>query len=397
MRGSALLPVTAQAAVRIRAVTELTRVLIRQRTSTARRTERRHQDAYYRDLWIDAAAHVGADAHALDDGALEVTLGTSVVRVRGTHCSIDDREVLQRAGDKVLVHRLLGEAGLPAPEHVTFTLAEFERAREFLAGVPGDCVVKPGQDSAAGSGVTTLVRSPRDLVAAAAVAAGVGARSSRVARAKGRVCRLAVTYGQLAAVPLLIERQVVGGNYRLLYLDGELVDAIRRGVPSVVGDGRSNVGDLVERLNAHRLRAGGVIGQSLVRRDLDCERTLADQGLTFASVPAAGVEVRIKTTINQSAADTNHPARHELCASIVEQAARAAEIVGVRWAGVDVITPDPTVALARSGGRILEVNTTPGLAMHHHGRPGQVEPAKVLLERLLGSAPAAPVRAEGAR
>ena len=377
---------TTDAAVRLRAAAELTRGIVRQRLSTIRRTERQQQSAYYRRLWQEVAAKLGARIRTVEDGYFEITLDALTVRVRNTHIGIDGRDVLQRAGDKVLCHRLLTEAGLSAPEHEVFTLATFDRARRFLAASTGDCVVKPGQDSSAGSGVTTLVRTPRDLVRAAAEAAQVGARSGRAARGAGRVRRITATYGQLAEVPLLIERQVPGGNYRLLFLDGELVDAIRRGVPSVVGDGESTVAELFEMLNADRIRAGGVIGQSLVKYDLDSERTLAVQGLTMSSVPAPGRVVRIKTTINSSAADTNAPARDELCEAIVADAARAAELVGVRWAGVDVLTPDPAVPLAESGGRILEVNTTPGLAMHYHGKPGQVDPAKELLLRLAAKA-----------
>ncbi|MGD9528168.1 hypothetical protein [Pseudonocardia sp.] len=380
------MPTTTGAAVRLRAAADLTRGIVRQRVSTIRRTERQQQNAYYRSLWHEVAAGLGADVRPVENGYLEVTLGALTTRVRNTHCAIDGREVLQRAGDKILVHRLLGEAGLAAPEHETFTLATFDGALRFLAASPGDCVVKPGQDSSAGSGVTTLVRTPRDLVRAAAEAAQVGARSSRRARSAGRVKRITATYAQLADVPLLIERQVQGGNYRLLFLDGELVDAIRRGVPSVVGDGESTVEQLMEKVNADRLRAGGVIGQSLVKYDLDSERTLADQGLAASSVPAVGRIVRIKTTINASAADTNAPARDELCAAIVAEAAQAAALVGVRWAGVDVLTPDPSVPLAEGGGRVLEVNTTPGLAMHYHGKPGQVDVARELLVRLAAQA-----------
>lgn len=369
-------------AVRARAAVALARSQLRVRTSVERREETRHRTAYYRRLWTAAAAHVGAPVRELADGTLEIGLGTGPVRVRGPYCSIESRETLRRAGDKTLVHRLLAEAGLPAPEHRVFTLADLGPALRFLAAAPAACVVKPALDGAAGFGVTTQVRTPGDLVRAAAVAAEVGVRCAPGPRPGGRLRRHTALYGALGTVPLLIERQVPGENYRLLYLDGELVDAIRRGVPSVVGDGRTTVRELLRRANAERLRAGGSAGQLLVSSDLDSERTLADQGLTAASVPAAGVLVRLQTKINQTAAETNHPARRELCASILQQGARAAEIVGARWAGVDVITPDPTVPLGRCGGRILEVNTTPGLAMHEHGRPGAVDPATVLLRRL---------------
>jgi hypothetical protein len=40
---------------------------------------------------------------------------------------------------------------------------------------------------------------------------------------------------------LLIERAVPGEEYRFLFLDGELLDVIRRRSTRVVGDGRSSV------------------------------------------------------------------------------------------------------------------------------------------------------------
>lgn len=370
----------------VRAAVELATQLLRNRISPSRRAARRHHAEYYRDLWIAAAAHVGAPVRALPSGELELTLGSGTVRVRGTYCSIDGQEVLDRAGDKTIVHRLLAENGLPMPAYCTFTLADIERAGRFLADAPGDCVVKPSQDGAAGLGVTTRVHEPRDLHRAAVLAAAAGARSRRPGRADAPMRRLVGMLSRLGDVPLLIEHQVGGENYRLLYLDGVLVDALRRGAPTVVGDGHTTVGGLLERLNDGRLRAGGQRAQMLVTRDLDCERTLAGQDLTFASVPEAGETVRIKTTINENAPDNNHPVVDRLGASIVEQGARAAATVGARWAGVDIITADPGVPLERSGGCILEVNTTPGLAMHHHGRPGAVEPARLLLTHLSGAA-----------
>jgi len=68
----------------------------------------------------------------------------------------------------------------------------------------------------------------------------------------------------------------------------------------------------------------------------------------------------------------------------MEDAALAATIAGTRLVGVDVITADPTLPLARSGGCILEINTTPGLVYHYHQRAGQIHVARVILERLIG-------------
>jgi cyanophycin synthetase len=373
-------------ALRVRAAGRLAWLLAHGAFSPARRAARRHHRDFYRRLWTSAAASLGLAVRDLGHGRLEIDVGTRRLEVRGTHCSIDDPATLARAGDKVLVHRLLAERGLPMPAHAAFTLADLEPARRFLDAAPGACVVKPGVDGAVGRGVVTGLRHEADLGPAAAAAAAVGARASRRARTGARIARLARMMGDVPRVPLLIEHQIPGENYRLLYLDGVLIDAIRRASPTLAGDGRHRVRELVERLNAERLRGGGKRAQMLVSTDLDYERTVRAQGLTPDSIPAAGAVVRLKTTINESAPEHNHPARDELCAAVVEQGALAAATVGARWAGVDIITADPAVPLEAAGGVVLEVNTTPGLAMHLHGRPGQADPAVALLSGLAGRA-----------
>lgn len=370
--------------LRLRGVGQLAWLLTRGAFSPSRRAARRQQREYYRRLWIGAATTVGVGIRDLGDGRLEIDLGDTRLEVRGTRCSIDDRATLDRAGDKVLVHRLLAERGVPMPTYEVFTLADLGPARRFLAAAPGACVVKPGVDGAVGRGVVTGLRHDADLIPAAVSAAAVGARVSRRGRTGTVVARLARMMGDVHRVPLLIEHQVPGENYRLLYLDGVLIDAIRRGSPTLAGDGRHRVAELVARMNAERLKGNGQRAQMLVSTDLDYERTVRAQGLTPDSIPASGEVVRLKTTINESAPENTHPARDALCAAIVEQAALAATTVGARWAGVDIITTDPAVALEQSGGVVVEVNTTPGLSMHLHGRPGQVDPAVALLRSLAG-------------
>ena len=370
--------------LRLRAAGQLAWMLARSTLSPARRVARREHRAYYRRLWTDAAATVGVPVRDLGDGRLEIDLGAERIEVRGTRCSIDDPATLDRAGDKVLVHRLLGERGVPMPTWDVFTLADLGPARRFLRAAPGACVVKPAVDGAVGRGVVTGLRHQEELAPAAVAAAAVGARASRRSRTGTVAARLARMVADVHRVPLLIEHQVPGENYRLLYLDGVLIDAIRRGSPTLAGDGHHRVEELVNRMNAERLRVGGRHGQMLVSTDLDYERTVAAQGLTPDSVPASGAVVRLKTTINESAPENSRPARDELCAAIIEQAAVAAATVGARWAGVDIITVDPSVALEQAGGVVVEVNTTPGLSMHFHGRPGEVNPAVALLRGLAG-------------
>ena len=164
---------------------------------------------------------------------------------------------------------------------------------------------------------------------------------------------------------LLIEEQGVGDNLRLLYLDGRLLDAVRRRPPSVVGDGWSTIGRLVQRINQRRLKAGYELAIVMLSHDLDMQRTLARQGLSLRSVPSEGQRVVLKTVINDNMREENERVTDRLCPKIVEVGERAARAVGVRLAGVDVLTPALGVGLDEAGGVILEINIGPGYQYHY--------------------------------
>jgi cyanophycin synthetase len=327
-----------------------------------RRAAGKHLTEFYDRVWREAAAHLGATYTPLGSGIAEILLGGIQTRVMGYTCPIDDPVTLAVAGDRPLTHQLLVKAGLMIPRFSVFTLKEMTRAVDFMESVCGDCVVKPARGTGGGRGVTTGIRCRSDLALAAAAAA---------------------VYGD----DLLIEEQLDGANYRLLYLDGELLDAYVRQPPSIVGDGRSTVARLVRRANSDRLSRGTGLSQVLLTIDLDMRRTLAKQGLSLRSVPPAGAVVTLKTVVNENCGADNATATHLLCDSIIADGARAADALQVRFAGVDVVTLDPGSPLNEAGGAILEVNTTPGFYYHYHKREGAFPVAVHLLKKLLADHP----------
>lgn len=323
-----------------------------------RRESDRHRVAFYDRAWQKAAEELGATFKPLGAGISEIALGDFRTRVIENTCAIDDPVTLAVLADKPLTYRVAQAEGVPVAPHATFTLGTVARAAEFLARAGGDCVVKPAAGTGGGRGVATGIRAPFQLARAAAAAA---------------------VYGD----ELLIERQVAGDNYRLLYLDGELVDAFVRAAPAVTADGRSSVAKLVRDANDARLRAAGGRSQVLLSVDLDMRRTLAKQGLTLRSVPTAGTRVTLKTVVNENDGADNACAMDRLSAAVVEQCARVVRALGVRLAGVDVITPDPALPLRGAGGVLLEVNAPPNFYYHYHKRGGAFPVALHVLRKLL--------------
>jgi cyanophycin synthetase len=102
-----------------------------------------------------------------------------------------------------------------------------------------------------------------------------------------------------------------------------------------------------------------------LRIDLDCILTLEAAGLTVRSVLPAGTTVPVKEVVNQNTIEDNETVREQIAEGLVDEARAAAELIGVRLAGVDVVTADLSRPLADSGGAILEVNCPPGLHFHY--------------------------------
>ena len=335
------------------------------RTRPAVRQAKRQRADFYREAWESAAAAKGATVRRLTDDLLELTLDGDRIRVFRNYTPLDDPNTLRLAGDKALVLKLLEEAELPVTVHRTFRMKNLTPALEFLADSDSPCVVKPAGGTGAGQGVTT----------------GIGKRSQLV--------RAAMSTGVLPGKTLLIEREVPGENYRLLFLDGELLDAVRRRAPSVTGDGSSSIRKLIERSNEERLERGVAVAQTVLEIDRDLRQTLDRQGLTLDQVPDAGTEVTLKTAINSNSAAENESVLNEVCAAIVASAARAVELVGARLAGVDIITTDLASSLEESGGVILEINTTPGFHFHYHRRGVPLPVAEHVLDAAYATDPAA--------
>jgi D-alanine-D-alanine ligase-like ATP-grasp enzyme len=297
----------------------------------------------YDEIWGEAAAAVGAQVEPLGYGCTRIHRGERTTTTWFHNVQLDDPVTLRVALDKRLSHQLLSGAGVPPLEHLEFSVCDLGPAHAAMEEAPGaHFVVKPAAGTSGGAGVICAVDSRADLARAALHAGGLSKK-------------------------LLLERRVRGDEYRFLLLDGELLDVIRRRPPSVVGDGRSTVRGLIEAENARRAAGRGEAGPVALDVTLDCILTLDAQGLRLASVPAAGRVVQVRAAANANApSDNTTVPRSEVGPRLLDQLRAAAASLGLRLAGLDVITPGLEDPLGgTSGGAIVEVNGTPGLAYHY--------------------------------
>lgn len=172
--------------------------------------------------------------------------------------------------------------------------------------------------------------------------------------------------------PVIVERHVPGEDHRLLVVDGRVLQVVRRRAAHVVGDGMLTVRQLLNRLNSDPLR--GTEKYSLlkvVHLDDEVRDLLAEQGLEPDAVPADGQTVRLARIPNISAGGTAEDVTEIAHPDNVALAARAARIIGLDIAGVDLLSPDISRSWLEVGGMICEVNGQPGLRPHWLADPGR--------------------------
>ncbi|MDY0013976.1 MAG: cyanophycin synthetase [Rhodocyclaceae bacterium] len=161
---------------------------------------------------------------------------------------------------------------------------------------------------------------------------------------------------------ILVEKHQPGEDYRLIVFNGRLVWAVGRQPAGVTGDGGLSIAELVARANLDP-RRGYHATATLRPLSLDEEALdlLAEDGYSAATVLPAGQFARLRRASNLSSGglpvvvtDQVHPDNR----SLVE---RAASLLRLDLAGVDLIVPDITVSWRNSGGGIIEVNAQPQL------------------------------------
>ena len=330
--------------------------------SRQRRVQRQFaavRDRFYDDMWSRAGRALGGEVEKVGYGYSVVRKGGQQTFVNPSGVMLDSQLSARIALNKPFVHQLFySEEGYRAPRSTEYDIGSFVRAHDFLQRIRTSAVVKPADRGYAGRGVTASVRDRKTLTSA-----------SLVARAYSNA--------------LMIEEEISGDSYRLLFLGGELIHVVRRGPPTVVGDGRRSIRELIESENITRLGSTEVTAVNPLAYDLDCRLKLRSQDMTLRTVPTAGSSVATKVVVNQNAArDNTAIPPHVVDQTITRLGGEIAATLDLHLLGLDVITSDITVPLNASQGVVNEVNATPGLHHHYlvHNRSLDVDVAALILD-----------------
>lgn len=241
------------------------------------------------------------------------------------------------ADDKDWTKQILGDAGIPVPQgQIVYSFEEAMAAARYY-GYP--LVTKPLIGNH-GRGVTTNITNEAEL------REGYDAAYAR-------------------NESVVIEQYINGEDHRLLVIDGKLVAAARRRPAAVTGDGRSTLGQLIEKENQDPRR--GVGHENLLTQihiDHQTERLVAQAGLTFESVIPDGELVLLKSTANLSTGGTATDLTDDVHPEVRHAAERIGRLIGLDIIGIDLLAETLTRPLAEQSAGVVEVNAGPGFRMH---------------------------------
>lgn len=260
------------------------------------------------------------------------------------------------ATNKYLMGQLFERFGIPTPELILYS--DNKQAREFLKDHQ-KVVVKP-VDTNHGVGITVGVDDEDRLLVALE-------RASRVSK-KG----------------VLIQEMCSGIDHRVLVVGDKVVAAAYREPAAVTGDGKSSVEGLIRKENKNPLRGKGH-SKPLTHIDTKiAAKHLASLHLTLQDVLKKGEVVRLAGVANLSQGGMAVDVTDKVHPKIAAMAVRAAQLAGLGVCGVDIMCTDINQDPEISNPRIIELNESPGIRMHHFpsvGKPRQV--AKAIIDQAL--------------
>ncbi len=164
---------------------------------------------------------------------------------------------------------------------------------------------------------------------------------------------------------VIIEKYITGDDYRLLVINHKLVAAALRTPAHVVGDGKSTIQELIDKVNEDPRRGYGheKVLTAIKVNDMTMN-LLKAKNYTLDTVITEGEFLALKDTANLSTGGTATDVTDIVHPDNIFLAERISRVIGLDICGIDLMTTDISKPVSATGGAVLEVNAGPGFRMH---------------------------------
>jgi cyanophycin synthetase len=238
------------------------------------------------------------------------------------------------ARNKSVTLEVLSDAGIPIPKHVN--IKHPSGAVKFANSFGFPIVIKPG-DQDGGIGVTVDIQNENEI---------------------NQAFKKASEFSK----NIVVEDHVLGHDYRLVVFRSQLIWAVQRVPAHIIGDGISTIKKLISIENKKKSRDAQSLAP-LKPLELSDEAIifLKKQGADQNSVPKLNEVIYLKKEANIAAGGIPVAVFDKVHEDNRTLAIKAAEILRLDLAGIDLIMPDITKSWRDVGGAICEVNAQPML------------------------------------
>jgi D-alanine-D-alanine ligase-like ATP-grasp enzyme len=166
----------------------------------------------------------------------------------------------------------------------------------------------------------------------------------------------------------LVQKALIGNDYRIVVLDNKIISAYRRIPLSVTGDGRHTIRQLLREKQRRFIASSR--DTRLKLHDARIIEFLRRQHLSFRSVVPKGVKIFLLANANLSSGGDSIDITSNVHPEFRRLAIRLTKDMGLRFCGVDLmvhgdIRNPPEVFW------VLEINSAPGL--DHYARSGRAQ------------------------
>ncbi len=267
--------------------------------------------------------------------------------MQATRTSLDNYSGILMMENKLVTKKILKKSGIRVP--AGFDYCEEEQALSDFDLYQGKSIVIKPKSTNFGEGITILKNNNNRAVYERAINIAFNCDSN-----------------------VLVEEFVQGKEYRFFVINNEVVGILRRIPANVKGDGVKTIRQLVALKNSDVLRGKGYRTplEKIMLGEAEA-MFLQEQGLNFESIPAKDEVVFLRENSNVSTGGDTIDVTDEVHYSYKEIAVKAAQALGVKITGLDMIINDKKYPLSADNYAIIEMNFNPAIHIHCYPYKGK--------------------------
>jgi cyanophycin synthetase len=248
--------------------------------------------------------------------------------------------------NKNLTKLLLVEAGVEVSKGMNFSNDQLDDATSYIKELGWPIVVKP----------TTGMEG--DLVFP-----NISSREQFLS-AWGKIAQ---KYNEI-----IVEQMFVGKEYRVFATRDKSLSVIHRIPANVVGDGVHNLRQLIDIKNQDPRRGPGLTPLAQIIIDDVVQETIKKEGYDLDYVAQKNQQIFLRENSNIATGGESLDCNEIAHPSVLEISRKAIEAIpGLQYGGVDFMTKDITKPQDKNSYVVIEVNSIPGIALHHQPTIGK--------------------------